>query len=164
MFPISTALDLIGFSRTEEQVQGVLKNLFECLQELRAYRAINHAMIAGHRHAHHLSNLDFVLGTIGLGFIAPTARIAASGGLITAVNSSMPNMPRLLIEKVAPMYSSGFSFRVAGTAGQFPHFSRDVQQRFHIGGTNYRRDQSVLSRDRDADVRVLVVPHGLVLK
>ena len=27
------------------------------------------------------------------------------------MNSSMPNMPRLLIENVAPMYSSGFNLR-----------------------------------------------------
>lgn len=46
-FPISTAFeDLIGSSRTEKQVQGVLKNLLERLQELRADRTINDAMIA----------------------------------------------------------------------------------------------------------------------
>src|ERR1051326_3165780 len=49
--------------------------------------------------------------TTGLADIAPTARIAASGGVMTAVNSSIPNIPRLLIENVAPVYSSGFNLR-----------------------------------------------------
>mmetsp|Transcript_31972 Transcript_31972/g.94043 ORF Transcript_31972/g.94043 Transcript_31972/m.94043 type:complete len:211 (+) Transcript_31972:52-684(+) len=40
----------------------------------------------------------------------PTARMAAWGGLITAENSAMPNMPRLEMQKVPPWYSSGASF------------------------------------------------------
>src|SRR5947209_7653879 len=45
------------------------------------------------------------LSTTGTSLIAPTARIAASGGLMIAVNSSTPNMPRFEIEKVAPLRS-----------------------------------------------------------
>ena len=37
--------------------------------------------------------------------------MAASGGLITAVNSSMSSMPRFDTLNVAPVYSSGASFR-----------------------------------------------------
>ncbi len=48
--------------------------------------------------------------TTTFGPSAPTARMAASGGLMIAVNSSMPNIPRLEMEKVLPVYSSGFSF------------------------------------------------------
>jgi hypothetical protein len=40
---------------------------------------------------------------------APTARMAASGGLITAVKWSTPNIPRLLMVKVPPVNSSGAS-------------------------------------------------------
>src|SRR5258708_3392156 len=43
--------------------------------------------------------------TTGTSLIAPTARIAASGGLMIATNSSTPNMPRFEIEKVAPLRS-----------------------------------------------------------
>ena len=57
------------------------------------------------------SQITVDLGSATLGAMAPTARIAPSGGLITAVNSLMPNIPRLLIEKVAPVYSSGLSLR-----------------------------------------------------
>eukprot|EP00978_Attheya_sp_CCMP212_P005269 scaffold11675_cov40-Attheya_sp.AAC.2 len=32
----------------------------------------------------------------------PTARMAAWGGLMTALNSSMPNMPKLEMQKVPP--------------------------------------------------------------
>lgn len=40
----------------------------------------------------------------------PTARIAAWGGLIMAAKVLMPNMPKLLMVKVPPWYSSGASF------------------------------------------------------
>ena len=40
----------------------------------------------------------------------PTARIEDCGGLITAVKSLMPNMPRLDTEVAPPWYSFGFSF------------------------------------------------------
>src|SRR5712691_10406709 len=43
--------------------------------------------------------------TTATSLIAPTARIAASGGLMMAVNSSTPYMPRFEIEKVAPLRS-----------------------------------------------------------
>src|SRR5205807_839105 len=43
--------------------------------------------------------------TTGTSLMAPTARIAASGGLMIAVNSSTPNMPRLEMENVAPVRS-----------------------------------------------------------
>ena len=37
----------------------------------------------------------------------PTARMAEPGGLMMAVKSRMPYEPRLVIVKVAPVYSSG---------------------------------------------------------
>src|SRR5664280_1177880 len=47
--------------------------------------------------------------TTGSSRMDPTARIAASGGLMMAVNCSMPNIPRLLTVKVPPRNSSGWS-------------------------------------------------------
>src|SRR5215813_4987042 len=44
-----------------KQVQGILHDLFEGLQELRADGAVDHSMIAGHSHAHRLSDGDLVL-------------------------------------------------------------------------------------------------------
>src|SRR5690554_1703056 len=46
---------------------------------------------------------------MGTGLAAPTARMPASGGFSMAVNSSMPNMPRLLTEKVPPLIWSSLS-------------------------------------------------------
>src|ERR1035437_5869567 len=43
--------------------------------------------------------------TTGTSLIAPTARIADSGGLMIATNSSTPNIPRFEMEKVAPLKS-----------------------------------------------------------
>src|SRR5699024_10077943 len=51
---------------------------------------------------------------------APTARIAASGGLMMAVKSSIPYIPRLLIENVPPVNSSGCSL---------PDFARSARSR-----------------------------------
>ncbi len=48
--------------------------------------------------------------TTGFSLIAPTARMVAAGGLMTAVNSSIPYIPRFETVKVAPWYSSGASF------------------------------------------------------
>src|SRR6266699_443844 len=51
---------------------------------------------------------------------APTARIALCGGLMMAVNSLIPNMPRLEMEKAPPSYSCGFSFfALARSASDF---------------------------------------------
>jgi len=41
--------------------------------------------------------------------VAPTAKIAAWGGLITALKWSIPIIPRLEIEKVPPTNSAGVS-------------------------------------------------------
>lgn len=40
---------------------------------------------------------------------SPTARMAPCGGLMTALNSLMPNMPRFDTLTVPPWNSSGFS-------------------------------------------------------
>ena len=49
--------------------------------------------------------------TTGFSTMAPTARIAPSGGLMMAENSSTGNMPRFDTEKVAPDSSCPRSFR-----------------------------------------------------
>src|SRR5690606_12773298 len=47
--------------------------------------------------------------TITVSLIPPTAKIQASGGLIIAVNSSIPNIPKLETVKVLPSQSFGCS-------------------------------------------------------
>ena len=48
----------------------------------------------------------------GRGTMVPIAMMPDSGGLITAVNWSISNMPRLETEKVDPVYSSGLRRRL----------------------------------------------------
>ena len=48
----------------------------------------------------------------------PTARIDDCGGLITAVKSLMPYMPRLDTDEVPPWYSFGFSFLALARAAR----------------------------------------------
>ena len=47
--------------------------------------------------------------TTGTSRIPPMARMQALGGLMMAVNSAMPNMPRFEVVKVEPAYSLGSS-------------------------------------------------------
>ena len=54
----------------------------------------------------------FPPGTFGgftLGTPAPTARMHACGGLMTAENDVIPNIPKFETEKDPPWNSSGFS-------------------------------------------------------
>src|SRR6266446_4206883 len=56
--------------------------------------------------------------TCALPISAPTARMVACGGLITAVKSLMPYMPRLDTADVPPWYSSGLSLRARARAAK----------------------------------------------
>ena len=48
--------------------------------------------------------------TTGLFTVVPTARIAALGGLMMALNFVTPIMPRFETQNVPPVYSAGASF------------------------------------------------------
>ena len=63
--------------------------------------------------------------TTACGFIAPTARIAAWGGLITAMKWSIPNMPRLDTVNV-PLESSGGVILPARTRSASARDSRAI--------------------------------------
>src|SRR5665213_2201963 len=54
--------------------------------------------------------------TIARSSPAPTARMVACGGLITAVKSLMPYMPRIDTADVPPWYSFGLSLRARARA------------------------------------------------
>src|SRR6478736_4927119 len=78
--------------------------------------------------------------TIARSSLAPTARMVACGGLITAVKSLMPYMPRLETAVVPPWYSSGLSFRERARAAK-SFISADIV-------------------DSDPDVGMLVLEHA----
>ena len=93
---------------------------------------------------------------------APTARIAACGGLMIAANSDTPNMPMLEIEKPPPWNSSGFSLPArARPARSF--ISRLIVARPFWSAW---RMIGVISPsgidDGDADVDVVVEHHAVV--
>ncbi len=72
---------------------GVFQHTLELLQEARPCRPIKHPMVAGERSRAHARARATILpssATTGTFFTAPTARIALAGGLIIALNSSIP--------------------------------------------------------------------------
>ena len=100
--------------------------------------------------------------TIGRSFTAPTARIAACGGLITATSSSTSSMPTFERLNVPPDRSSppkrpwrAFSVSAAARGG-------DLAKRQRLGAVQHRHDQAVVDRDGDADVDVVVQLDGAV--
>src|SRR3954470_22368397 len=105
--------------------------------------------------------------TAGFFLSAPTVRIAACGGVITAVNSSMPYMPRLEIVNVPPATSGGgiFPSRPLGRSdlplahllSKLVRVARNLAERLAVGVEDRRNDERVLSRDRDADVHSRVL-------
>ncbi len=58
--------------------------------------------------------------------MAPTARIHESGGLMMAVNSSIPNIPRLLMVKVLPSQSAWLQFFIFCFLREFFYFSTNL--------------------------------------
>ena len=97
---------------------------FTCLQELCSRRAVDDAVVAAHRHAHALADLNLPSITTAFASTPPIARIPASGGLMIAVNWSMPNMPRFETENVEPVYCSGVSFLLSCESGEFASLLR----------------------------------------
>ena len=98
---------------------------------------------------------------------ALTARMPDSGGLMIALNSSTPNMPRLLIVKwPLPMFSSR-PLRACSTTRFVSAASSAERQRVDVG--HDRHDEPIVDADRDADVGVRILddfvaddlaPHG----
>src|SRR5215472_13815156 len=103
------------------------------------------------------------LSTTAFSSTEPTARMAPSGGLMMAENSSTSYMPRLEIEKVAPENSWARSLP-SGAFGEIARFHRDQGQRLDVAITQHRRDQPFLEGDGDADVRTVEDPQLVPLK
>ena len=79
----------------------------------------------------------------------------ASGGLMIAVNWSIPNMPRFETENVAPVYSSGLSLRSRARFAS-SRASREISlMRLRSASKIDRRDQPVFDRDGHAEVHAV---------
>ena len=90
--------------------------------------------------------------TTGRSTIAPTARIAAWGGLITAEKLSIPNMPRLETVKVAPESSGGVIEPSRTFSASARDSLRDLPEALAVGVEDGRDDERVPGGDRDPDV------------
>ena len=90
--------------------------------------------------------------TTGRSSIAPTARIAACGGLITAAKLSIPNIPRLETVKVRAGELGRGDRAVAHPLGQRPRLVADLPEALAVGVEDRRDDERVAGGDGDADV------------
>src|SRR6059058_4850221 len=89
--------------------------------------------------------------------------IPASGGLITAVNWSMSNMPRFETENVAPVYSLGCSRRLrARSASSLA--SRPISERLELRVPDHGGDEPVLYRHRHPHMHLVPVADVVVLE
>ena len=84
---------------------------------------------------------------------APTARMAEPGGLMMAVNSSMPAVPRLLMVKVAPAYSLRCELSRAGPLHEVRELRVDGDDPLAAAVAHHGRDQAVRQGHGQADVR-----------
>ena len=96
--------------RLEQQEGRRLEEVPQGRQEGRAHGAVDDPVVA-----ESVSDILWPMATwspltTGFRTAAPTARIAALGGLIIAQNRSIPIIPRFETQKVPPVNSSGASF------------------------------------------------------
>ena len=89
----------------------------------------------------------------GVSTVAPTARIAACGGLSTATNCSMPNMPRFEIVNVPSSRSCVVSLLSRARPTIVAAGRRDLGERQPLDGAQDRHDEPLRRGDGDADVR-----------
>ena len=96
--------------------------------------------------------------TTGFSTIAPTARIAPSGGLMMAENSSTGNIPRLETENVAPGQLRASELARPRPLDQVLRLGGDLEQGLLVAVAEHRRDEPVVQGHRDADVDGPVAP------
>jgi len=107
---------------------------------------------------HDRGDLDFARTTTGRSSPAPTARMVACGGLITAVKSLMPCMPRLETA-LAPPSIPPASACARGRAQPIPS-SREMTDKDFVSALRKQRCyQPILDCHRDADVGMPVLEH-----
>ena len=91
----------------------------------------------------------------------PTARMAPSGGLMTAENSSIAEHPQVRDRERAVGHLLGLELARAGARGELAHLAGDGDDALLVGVAHDRRDEPVGDGDRDRDVDALVDEDGL---
>jgi len=84
-----------------------LEEVADAGEELGGLGAVEDAVVAAEGDVHLVARGDFVVVDDGCCWRVPTARIAACGGLMTAVKLVIAYMPRFETVKVAPESSGG---------------------------------------------------------
>ena len=123
-----------GDHRLQRQRGWVLEQRAEAAEELGRLRPVEDAVVAGERHRHDVAG-DGPSRTTGCSTSAPTARIAACGGLITAVKLLTPYIPRLETATVPPD-SSGGVMLPSRTRAESARVSRAISPRALLSASN----------------------------
>src|SRR5947209_550712 len=147
-----------------EQVERVLQNLLEGLEELRAGRAVNDAVVAGHRDAHQLADDDLAVADDRAG----RHRADGEDGGLRRVDDRR----ELVYAEHAEVADGegragvlfGLELAAARALGQPAHLAGDLADRLRVRPAHHGRYQPVLDGDGDADVGALEVAKRLLLE
>ena len=145
----------VSLASEHEHLRGPLEEAAKLGEERRADRAVDDAVIARERHRSRLPGTTAPSQTTGSSRTWPTARMAPSGGLMTAANASMPNMPRFEMENVPSVISSARASS-PWPRGEIAHLAGDGDDALLVGVAHDRRDQPVGDGDGDRDVDAVV--------
>ena len=125
-------------------------------QQLRAERAVDHAVVAGQRDRHLADEFDAAVFRFDRraargadGEDGGVRRIDDGGELAHAVHAEIGDGAR------AALVFGGLELLGAGARGEIAHFGRDGGERFCLGVAHHRRDQPAVERHRHADVGML---------
>src|SRR5258705_334397 len=141
---------------------GVFDQHLEGADQFGAERAVDGAVIAGQRDAHHVCHFDLAVSHDRTLFTGAdredggVRRVDDRGEMIDPVHAEVGNgcRPALIF--------LGLEFPGPGAGGEILHLARDRRQRLGLGLADDRGDQPAWHRDRHADIGMLVLEHAAV--
>jgi hypothetical protein len=95
--------------------------------------------------------------------MVPTPRMATVGCGMMGVPHWLPKMPGLVIEKVRPLTSSGWSFLVRARSPRSLMALPQAEQALLVRVLDHGHQQAPVERDRDAEVDVAAVGDVLAI-
>src|ERR1051325_589854 len=148
----------------EQHRQRILQHLLQRLQERRARRSVDHAMVTAHRqthaaaHDHPLALRHCLRRDRSDRDDSRLGRVDDRGELIDVEHSEIRNAER----RAGVLF--GLEAASARLAGEVACLGADLAEALEVGIANHRRDQTVLDRHGHPDVHLVPVADVIVLE